>query len=91
MLPPAEPVEPLVPLDIVPLPLEVDDEVGALVPDRGDAAGFCPPACASRLHASKSAWMGAASALPDMLKIVAAAMSAHALLLRFMIGPPRWK
>jgi len=66
-------------------------EPGALVLDRGDAAGLCTADCASRLHASKSACVGAASATPDILKNVAAATSAHALLVRFMIGPPGCK
>src|SRR5262249_2399286 len=64
-------------------PLAVEPGVLVLAP--GDAAGFWAASCASRLHASKSACVGGASARPEVLKSVAAATSAHALMLRFMI------
>ena len=67
-------------------PLGFEPRVPVLAP--GDAAGFWAASCASRLHASKSACVGAASARPDVLKSVAAATSAHALMLRFMIDLP---
>jgi hypothetical protein len=67
-------------------PLPVD--LGVLVVDLGDAAGFWLASCASRLQASKSACVGAASAGPEVLTSVAAATSAHALMLRFMIDLP---
>jgi hypothetical protein len=88
---PDEPLEP-VPLDIEPLVAvpEVLPPVAEppLELDLGDAAGFWLASCASRLHASKSACVGAASASPEVLTSVAAATSTHALMLRFMIDLP---
>jgi len=86
--------ETLPPVDAPPVTLEpvsLDPEMllpvepGVLALELGDAEGFWAASCASRLHASKSACVGAASARPEVLKSVVAATSAHALMLRFMI------
>jgi hypothetical protein len=66
----------------VPAPGVVDVDVPAL----GEAAGFDARICASRLHASKSAWVGvAARATPHALRRLVTATSAMAYFVSFMV------
>jgi hypothetical protein len=88
---PAPPTEPAAPACIPPLalpPLPMSEELVPLVDDPlGDALGLLV-AWASRLHASKSAWVGsAANAAPHTATTLATVRSAVARLIVLMVTP----